>query len=104
MTEKIFFFLAYVSASIKILKHKHPSEGIAATALVYVKFGVQSCLKINTCVCLSDLLCGFQQGKTEFGKIKVKSTTLPRNSIGMGRAFKVCYNYLGFKKNIYIKC
>lgn len=45
-----------------------------------MKFGVQSCLKINTCVCLSDLLCGFQQGKkkTEFGKIKAKSTTLPR--------------------------
>lgn len=41
------------------------SEGVAATALVYVKFGVQSCLKINTCVCLSDFLCGFQQGKKQ---------------------------------------
>lgn len=49
--------------------------------LVYVKFGVQSCLKINTCVCLSDFLCGFQQGKTEFGKIEAKSTTLPKNKM-----------------------
>lgn len=60
-----------------------------------MKFGVQSCLKINTCVCLSDLLCGFQQGKTEFGKIKVKSTTLPRNSIGFRQAFEACHIYLG---------
>lgn len=48
----IFFLLAYVSALIKIFgnsccdKHKHPARGISATALVYVKFGVQSCLKI----------------------------------------------------------
>lgn len=87
---------------------------IAATALVYVKFGVQSCLKINTCVCLSDLLCGFQQGgkkikKTEFGKIKIKSTTLPKSSIGLEQAFEVCRIYLGLKKihitkYKYIKC
>lgn len=82
--------------TLNVIKKKHPSEGIAATALVYVKFGVQSCLKINTCVCLSGLLCGFQQGKSEFGsKIKVKSTTLPRNSIGVEQAFEACRIYWG---------
>lgn len=28
-----------------------------------MKFGVQSSLKINTCVCLSDYLCGFHPGE-----------------------------------------
>lgn len=51
--------------TLNVLNTKTSNEGIAATALVYVKFGVQSCLKINTCVCLSDLLCGFQQEKKQ---------------------------------------
>lgn len=69
-----------------------------------MKFGVQSCLKINTCVCLSDLLCGFQQGKkkTEINEIKVKSTTLPRNLIGLDQAFEACRMYLGSKVYISI--
>lgn len=56
-TEKVFlvfFLLAYVSASIEIFGSSWRAkrgEGVAATALVYVKFGVQSSLKINTCVC-----------------------------------------------------
>lgn len=45
------------------VKNKHPVRVLLPQPLVYVKFGVQSCLKINTCVCSSDLLCGFQQGK-----------------------------------------
>lgn len=58
------FYLAYVSALVKIYlgnlkrdKHKHPLRGIAATALVHVKFVVQSCLKINTCVCVQVISC-----------------------------------------------
>lgn len=53
------------------------NEFIAATALVYVKFGVQSSLKINTCVCLSDSLCGFYQGEKK--KINLKAQQLVQN-------------------------
>lgn len=58
MTEKTFFSGLCVCLNLNIwelfnvLKTQTSSEGIAATALVYVKFGVQSCLKINTCVCV----------------------------------------------------
>lgn len=73
-----------------MLKHKTSSEGFFFSLFCcpscgfYVKFGVQSCLKINTCVRWSDVLCGFQPGKwekkqnkTNWIKVKLESTTLP---------------------------
>jgi len=36
---------------------------------------------------LSDLLCGFQQGKTEFGKIKVKKHNFAQQFDWFGTGF-----------------
>lgn len=77
--EDVFFFFPGLCVCLDqkylgtfVWRTQTSSEGVAATALVYVKFGVQSCLKINTCVCLSDFLCGFQQGKKKQNLVRSK--------------------------------
>lgn len=95
-----------------MLKHKTSSEGFFFSLFCcpscgfYVKFGVQSCLKINTCVRWSDVLCGFQPGKREKKQKQnqldqgqtVKHNSAHKNLYALGWTFEVSYLFQIKKK------
>lgn len=102
-TRKVFFVLAFVSALIEKQNTGETcltqtwNEFIAATALVYVKFGVQSSLQINTCVCLSDFLVWLSPGgeKSIRSNLKAQQNDWFRTGV-----WSLSYSF-GSEKSIY---